>query len=83
VAEISALPAEFWCAGIALAFHPPHLEQGDHLRRRQFSTMVLMVSSLLAIVLSFVNSRVALWVLALNFAAPLLRKWSHRAAELD
>jgi hypothetical protein len=32
--------------------------------------LLLIVSSLLAIALSFVNSRVALWALALNFAAP-------------
>jgi uncharacterized membrane protein len=69
--------------GLRLISVTPHLEQGDHLRHRQLSTMVLMVSSLLAIALSFVHSRVALWALALNFATPLLRKWSHRAAELD
>ncbi len=61
----------------------PHLEAGDHLRHRQLSTMLLMVSSLLAIALSFVHSRVALWALVLNSAEPLLRKWSRRAAELD
>jgi uncharacterized membrane protein len=69
--------------GLRLISITPHLEQGDHLRLRQLSTVVLMVSSLLAIALSFVHSRVALWALALNFAVPLLRKWSHRAAELD
>jgi len=57
----------------------PHLEQGDHLRHRQLSAILLIVSSLLAIALSFVNSRLALWALALNFAGPLLRKWNHRA----
>jgi uncharacterized membrane protein len=69
--------------GLRLISVTPHLEQGDHLRRRQLSTMVLMVSSLLAIALSFVHPRMALWALALNFATPLLRKWSHGAAELD
>jgi uncharacterized membrane protein len=69
--------------GLRLVSITPHLEQGDHLRHRQLSTVMLMVSSLLAIALSFVHSRVALWALALNFAVPLLRKWSHRAAELD
>jgi len=29
------------------------------------------------------HPRVALWALALNFAAPLIRKWSRRAAVLD
>jgi uncharacterized membrane protein len=67
--------------GLRLIFVTPHLEQGDHLRRRQLSTMVLMVSSLLAIALSFVQPRVALWALALNFATPLVRKWSRGPAE--
>jgi Outer membrane protein beta-barrel domain len=52
----------------------PHLEQGDHLRHRQLSAVLLIVSSLLAIALSFVHSRVARWALALNFVAPLIRK---------
>lgn len=69
--------------GLRLILITPHLEQGDHLRRRQLSTMLLMVSSLLAIGLSFINSRVALWALALNFALPLLRKWNQRAAGPD
>ncbi len=60
----------------------PHLEQGDHLRRRQLSAILLMVSSLLAIALSFVHPRLALWALALNFAAPLVWKWSRRPAGL-
>ena len=38
------------------------------------STMLLIVSSLAAIALSFVNPRVALWALALNFAGPLLAR---------
>jgi hypothetical protein len=40
--------------------------------------VLLIVSSLLAIALSLVHSRVALWALAPNFAAPLMRRWSHR-----
>jgi uncharacterized membrane protein len=67
--------------GLRLFSITPHLEQGDHLRHRQMSSMLLIASSLLAIALSFVNSRVALWALALNFAAPLIRKWS-RGADL-
>jgi uncharacterized membrane protein len=66
--------------GMRLFFITPHMEQGDHLRHRQLSAMLLVVSSLLALAMSFVNSRVALWCLTLNFAAPLLKKWSHRAA---
>jgi uncharacterized membrane protein len=61
----------------------PHLEPGDHLRLRQMSAVLLIVSSLLAIALSFVNSEAALWAFALNFAAPLVMRWSHRAAIPD
>jgi uncharacterized membrane protein len=64
--------------GLRLILITPHLEQGDHLRHRQRSTVLLIVSSLAAIALSFVNSRVALWALALNFAGPLLAQWSWR-----
>ena len=69
--------------GLRLVLITPHLEQGDHLRRRQMSAILLMVSSLLAIAISFVNPRVAMWALALNFAAPLLKRWSRRAAVPD
>ena len=58
-------------------------KQGDHLRLRQISAWLLIVSSLLAIALSFVDAQVALWALALNFAAPVIRVWSKRAAALD
>jgi uncharacterized membrane protein len=56
----------------------PGLEPGDHLDHRQTFTMILIGSSLLAIALSFISPRLALWGLALNFAAPLIRKWKHR-----
>ena len=69
--------------GLRLVFITPHLETGDHLRHRQISGMVLIVSSLLAIGLSFVNSKVALWALALNFATPPIRRWSYRPAASD
>jgi uncharacterized membrane protein len=65
--------------GLRLVSITPHLEQGDHLRHRQLSAILLIVSSLLAIALSFVNSKVALWALALNFALPMLKRWSRRA----
>jgi hypothetical protein len=45
--------------------------------------LLLIVSSLLAIALSFIHPRIALWALALNFATPMIRKWSGRAAVLD
>jgi uncharacterized membrane protein len=69
--------------GMRLVSVTPGLEQGDHLHHRQLSTMLLMVSSLLAIVLSFVNSRMALLALTLNLFAPLIRKWSHRPESAD
>jgi uncharacterized membrane protein len=69
--------------GLRLVFITPHLEMGDHLRHRQISGLLLIASSLLAIGLSFIDSRVALWALALNFAAPLIRRWSYRAAVAD
>lgn len=61
--------------GMRLTAITPHLERDEHLRRRQMSTVLLSVSSLLAIAISFVNPAVALWALMLNLAAPLLRKW--------
>jgi len=67
--------------GLRLTFITPHLEQGDHLRHRQMSALLLIVSSLLAIGLSFVNSKVALWALALNFAGPVIRVWNMRARD--
>ena len=67
--------------GLRLVFIRPDLELDDHLRHRQTSAIVLMVSSL-AIAISFVDPEVALWALALNFALPLIRKWSDRAASL-
>ncbi|SHH18658.1 hypothetical protein [Bradyrhizobium erythrophlei] len=38
---------------IATVGHHPHLEHRDHLRYRQLSAMLLIVSSLLAIALIF------------------------------
>jgi hypothetical protein len=67
---------------LRLVLITPHLEQGDHLKRRQFSAILLIVSSTLAIALSFIHPRVALWALALNFVAPLILKWSRRAPAL-
>ena len=40
-------------------------------RQAQLSAILLIVSSLLAVVVSFVISRLALWALALNFAGPV------------
>lgn len=68
--------------GLRLVFITPDLELDDHRRHRQTPAIVLMVSSLLAVAISFVDPEVALWTLALNFALPLIRKWSSRAASL-
>jgi uncharacterized membrane protein len=61
--------------GIRIVAVTPHLERDDHLRHRQLSAILLAVSSLLAIALSFVNPEVALWALALNFAQPVIARW--------
>jgi len=69
--------------GLRLFAVTPDLEPGEHLRHRQLSSMLLIVSSLLAISVSFINPRVALWALALNFIAPVIKRWSHRPELLD
>ena len=69
--------------GLRLVFITPHLEQGDHLDRRQFSALLLIGSSALAIVLSFFDPRIALWALALNLAAPVIRRWTQRSTVVD
>jgi uncharacterized membrane protein len=74
------LIAAVWLRLVAIT---PDLEQGDHLGHRQFSAQVLIASSLLAIALSFVHPRGALWALALNFVAPMIRKWSRPGVGAD
>lgn len=69
--------------GLRLVVITPHLEQGDHIRLRQLSAVLLIACSLLAIALSFVHPRAALWAFALNFAAPLLLKWGRQPAAAD
>jgi uncharacterized membrane protein len=69
--------------GLRLILITPHLEQGEHLRERQLSAVLLMGLSVLAIALSFVHPRLALWVLVLNFAAPLLHRWRRPASVPD
>jgi uncharacterized membrane protein len=93
VGNFASLPPAVWlyaghtaliaAVGMRLFAITPDLEQGEHVRHRQLSTMLLMVSSLLAIGLSFVNSRIALLALALNLIAPLIRKWAHRPELAD
>ena len=56
------------------------LEKGAHLRRWQLSATLLVISSLLAIALSFISPRNALLALTLNLLAPLMRRWVNRPA---
>jgi uncharacterized membrane protein len=69
--------------GFRLVAITPHLEQGDHLDRRQFSALLLIGSSALAIAVSFFDPRIALWALALNLAAPIIRRWTQHPAVVD
>jgi uncharacterized membrane protein len=58
----------------------PGIEPGDHLRDRQLSLILLIMSSVLAIGWSFVSASQALWALALNFAAPAIIRWRHKSS---
>ena len=69
--------------GFRLVRITPHLEQGDHLRERQISVLLLVVASLLAIAVSFVSPHTALFAFCLAFAGPLLRRWSERQIVAD
>jgi uncharacterized membrane protein len=64
--------------GMRLVSITPHLEHGDHLRRRQWSAALLIATSLIAIALSFTSPHLSLWSLALNLAAPMLRRAGRR-----
>jgi hypothetical protein len=55
------------------------LEPADHQRHHQTCALVLIGTSLLAIAVSFLSLRLALWALAFNFAAPLTGKWRDRS----
>jgi uncharacterized membrane protein len=87
VGNYASLPPAIWlyaghtlliaAVGMRLVSVTPDLEQGEHVRHRQLSAMLLIVTSLLAIGLSFISSRDALWALALNMFAPVIRKWTH------
>jgi hypothetical protein len=61
----------------------PDLEHGDHLRRRVMSSMLPVLSSLLALALSFVNPAIALWGFALNFAQPVIERWRYSRPRTD
>ena len=53
----------------------PALEQDDLLRDRQVSLAILIASSLLAIAVSSISPRHALWAFVLNFASPQVGRW--------
>ncbi len=57
----------------------PDLERDHHLRARQFSLIVLIASSLLAIALSFVTPW-APWAMFLNFATPAFTRWKYHSS---
>ena len=57
----------------------PDIERDHHLRARQVQLILLIVSSLLAIALSFVTPW-ALWIMFLNFGAPALTRWKYRSS---
>jgi len=52
----------------------PEIEHGHHLRERAASLVLLIVTSLLAVGLSFIFPHRALWAFALNIAAPWLAR---------
>jgi uncharacterized membrane protein len=53
----------------------PDLELGAHLRAKQMGAMLLILSALLTIAVSFVDPRIAMWGLALNFVQPVIARW--------
>ena len=50
----------------------PDLAPGIHIRARQSGLIVLFVSSVIAIVVSFISPRLAMWAFALNIVSPIL-----------
>ncbi|MBV9970537.1 MAG: DUF1211 domain-containing protein, partial [Xanthobacteraceae bacterium] len=56
----------------------PEIEQGEPLRRRRLSLIVLMGSSALAIAWSLIETHYALWAMALNVAVPVMTRWGRQ-----
>jgi hypothetical protein len=54
----------------------PHLEHDTHLRAKQMGGMILVASALLTIALSFIDLRIALWGLVLNFVQAVIARWA-------
>ena len=63
--------------GMRLTLLTPQLAKDAHFRQWQLSATLLIISSLLAIALSFISPRIALFALALNLLAPLMRRWTN------
>jgi len=57
----------------------PDIERDHHLRARKLQLILLIVSSLLAIALSFVTPW-APWIMFLNFGAPALTRWKYQSS---
>jgi uncharacterized membrane protein len=58
----------------------PNIEPGDHLRDRQMSLVLLILSSVFAVGWSFVSARQSVWALALNLAAPVIARWRRKSS---
>jgi len=69
--------------GVRMVMITPHLEQGEHLRERQMSVVLLIAASVLAIVVSFVSPHTALFAFFLVPAGPLLRRMNGRRVAVD
>lgn len=63
--------------GLRIVVITPHLELGDHLRRRQISAYLLIAASLLAIAVGFFSPHLALW----SFMLPILLPLTMRRAQ--
>jgi TMEM175 potassium channel family protein len=58
----------------------PDIELGDHVQARRLALGVLFASSLIAIMVSVVAPRLAIWAMALNVLTPLHVHWMRRKA---
>ena len=59
----------------------PDIEWGKHVEVRQHALGLLFVSALLAIGISFVYPRLAMWAMALNLLTPLQLHWHRLRAQ--
>jgi len=69
--------------GLRMVVITPHLEKDDHLRKRQISAYLLIGASVLAIAISFIDPRDALWTYMLPIAMPLVSRWNSRPVPAD